>query len=1248
MASQPGKFSQGNRPPNRRFQRQDTVEERPVDSVQYDPQLLESVKVAVLSGNVVDVQRAVLGLQGRGTSINIRIEGRSLLHHVLSLAEEQVGLQQRTEIASYLLAQGIEVNALDEGRRTPLFLAAERGLAPIVELLLEHGADPHVPDRFRNYPLHVACRPTMVQCPAPTQPPDLLRVPLSFVSSQIEDLVYDRGIAQYIKKKMETDLRKYLLTITRLLMDSVQVDRDIRKHILQLYLPTTNPLEQYHSIYQKVYKKLGDLFPTFYTRDNIFKLDDTAERPEHFLLDTFTPPSTLVRERLKTLNARKDSDISFFKSFRPDVTTARNKTRAELFKALKNIIQMLFIEMLTEHMDNDSRNKSTFQQYQKYLGALGTGVPTPQDEEYLQTPTVEAMDEWQREVLELPVATLKRLFAALGAQFEVPIEFRPSNPTILRNMKDPDPADDPPVKGTFTVYALFYFLNIFFQNKKEKIFEYAVNLYSYRAYADLQRLSAYVPPAPLTGTMYQEIGQDLKSFYKNSPYTQIAVRYEVPGEERGLLKEIVQQQESARKNDEDIFLNIVPLESVSLDLLRDFRVRYENFMVDAQRFAFYTIAANIIFEETTSIAFPTDNDWQTFDVHTSDDIFRIASEYFRRHSEQNGVLDLPQTSTKRSADALPLNYERLLQLLKHQWLFEFHQRTPYILDKNKEDSFNIRQQIILSMRMLEQLTELMKHHLDLQRPAIAYIICFRIYRDLIKLYTSDKIKKEIQLFLFRKLKKYSIDSSNRVIESTDAGPEGGPEEPSASEKRFVESRKLQQSPHPRLVDRANDYVEQLRVRFEALQESNVFMERTDPRSQVEFLLKSQRSSGVSAEQKTFRVDQRVSSSICYSIGNSAAELLLDRGANVNVQNDRNESPLFDVIRTFNLPLFLELLRRGAGVLTLFNIFKEKPLDVICLQFEKHARYGHLQLQTSLVICEQLHKVSATYTLSFVEPLVQKVLLGVWRPLYALKNALDPLLLTQDLKAARKDPANALDRTYFDVLPRFPDEAYARLRTRAPPEDAPAAMRELHECVRQVRTYFRGGVAYLDDVRELRELAARAIATHSRIYRYVELQRESVGAYDQLVYNFQAMLEDLFRDEVPVRPPSELYTFVLEDVVLAEVEPQARDRIRTTVAEQLNTLEASLKKRALQQSVEPTASLNAAELVGHLFGLLQGMPEMQGRSLVPAQNFVTACYETTINALRDLYFSLGSAHLKMHILLEMLHDALEHVEKQISA
>eukprot|EP00730_Choanoeca_flexa_P017037 TRINITY_DN8152_c0_g1_i2.p1 TRINITY_DN8152_c0_g1~~TRINITY_DN8152_c0_g1_i2.p1 ORF type:complete len:259 (+),score=70.27 TRINITY_DN8152_c0_g1_i2:454-1230(+) len=55
-----------------------------------------------------------------------------------------------------LVGNGVNVNAADEKRRTPLHFAAVQGDASIVKYLLDNGASPHQRDMNGNTPLHLA------------------------------------------------------------------------------------------------------------------------------------------------------------------------------------------------------------------------------------------------------------------------------------------------------------------------------------------------------------------------------------------------------------------------------------------------------------------------------------------------------------------------------------------------------------------------------------------------------------------------------------------------------------------------------------------------------------------------------------------------------------------------------------------------------------------------------------------------------------------------------------------------------------------------------------------------------------------------------------------------------------------------------------------------------------------------------------------------------------------------------------
>ena len=99
--------------------------------------------------------------------INILIEHGADVHHINSKGENGLHICSRYhayEIVKILLKHGVEVNALNEKHRTPMAMACIRevselnrqgGILITLELLLEHGADPAIPDEQGLTPLHL-------------------------------------------------------------------------------------------------------------------------------------------------------------------------------------------------------------------------------------------------------------------------------------------------------------------------------------------------------------------------------------------------------------------------------------------------------------------------------------------------------------------------------------------------------------------------------------------------------------------------------------------------------------------------------------------------------------------------------------------------------------------------------------------------------------------------------------------------------------------------------------------------------------------------------------------------------------------------------------------------------------------------------------------------------------------------------------------------------------------------------------
>lgn len=99
--------------------------------------------------------------------INILLEYGADIHHTNSKGENGLHVCSRYgayEVVEILTKHGVEVNALNKKRQTPLATACistafalhgQQGILTTLELLLEHGADPTIPDEQGLTPLHV-------------------------------------------------------------------------------------------------------------------------------------------------------------------------------------------------------------------------------------------------------------------------------------------------------------------------------------------------------------------------------------------------------------------------------------------------------------------------------------------------------------------------------------------------------------------------------------------------------------------------------------------------------------------------------------------------------------------------------------------------------------------------------------------------------------------------------------------------------------------------------------------------------------------------------------------------------------------------------------------------------------------------------------------------------------------------------------------------------------------------------------
>jgi len=78
-------------------------------------------------------------LLDHGANVHVTNKGKTPLHEVFEGGFQFWG--QHLDLTRILLAHGADVNAQDDDRSNPLYLASCRGLTEAAELLLEHGAN---------------------------------------------------------------------------------------------------------------------------------------------------------------------------------------------------------------------------------------------------------------------------------------------------------------------------------------------------------------------------------------------------------------------------------------------------------------------------------------------------------------------------------------------------------------------------------------------------------------------------------------------------------------------------------------------------------------------------------------------------------------------------------------------------------------------------------------------------------------------------------------------------------------------------------------------------------------------------------------------------------------------------------------------------------------------------------------------------------------------------------------------------
>jgi ankyrin repeat protein len=96
----------------------------------------------------------VLMMVERGADLKVKDrEGRGLLHTLVTKSKAGTYDAQTVE---YFLQQGLEVDALDNDGRTPLYHAIESKRYDCIKLLLENGADINIEDKRQTRPIEYA------------------------------------------------------------------------------------------------------------------------------------------------------------------------------------------------------------------------------------------------------------------------------------------------------------------------------------------------------------------------------------------------------------------------------------------------------------------------------------------------------------------------------------------------------------------------------------------------------------------------------------------------------------------------------------------------------------------------------------------------------------------------------------------------------------------------------------------------------------------------------------------------------------------------------------------------------------------------------------------------------------------------------------------------------------------------------------------------------------------------------------
>lgn len=401
-------------------------------------------------------------------------------------------------------------------------------------------------------------------------------------------------------------------------------------------------------------------------------------------------------------------------------------------------------------------------------------------------------------------------------------------------------------------------------------------------------------------------------------------------------------------------------------------------------------------------------------------------------------------------------------------------------------------------------------------------------------------------------------------------------------------------------------------------------------------------SAVLEQTKMFKIDQRITSSICYTVDSPIVNMLLEYGIQLNVLNARGETPIYEVVRSYNLPLFIKLLEHGASMYFTTNINKEKAIDTLCKLLLQHCNYNYIVVQYSTILKNQISEVAENYSLQFIDKFITRIMRNMWRPIAQKIQQL------RDLKPIhRRIDENFHDdyASFLQDIPDYPKDMPVKDSKEQPIHNIQVILQQIVGYAERVQDFFKSNVLHLEDIKSMKLYAEEVKEMHAGIYKFMEVQLDKSSQYDQLLYNFQEMIDDTFHDESRQPKESELFEFILQ-IIMLHIDKSQHDNMLPVIKEQLMTLEGDIKKRIQYHVLDPSKDINIMELTANMFDMLSGMPAIQGRSLTNLQNLVVLIYEKAFNVMRDIYFHVGSIHMKIHILLSMAHATFEEIERRI--